>query len=62
MESKIWCKHTPNLNDIFLKMLCISGIKYLHLTFQEYFTIIFKHKEKEKKEKKRHEERLVQGH
>lgn len=33
MESKIWCKHTLNLNDIFLKMLCISGIKYLHLTF-----------------------------
>lgn len=52
MENKIWCKHILNLNDIFLKKLSNSGIKYLHPAFQNYFMIIFKPKEKDTKKKK----------
>lgn len=53
MENKIWCKHILNLNDIFLKKLSNSGIKYLHPAFQNYFMIIFKPKEKDTHTKKK---------
>jgi len=53
MESKIRCKHILNLNDILLKKLNISVIKYLQLAFQNYFMIIFKPKEKDQKIKKK---------
>ena len=49
MESKIRCKHILNLNDIFLKKRNISGMKYLHLAFQNYFVIILKPKKKDQK-------------